>query len=91
MTVKGDEGRAVEFLTKPFDDEVLLGAIGRQSSAARTGTRPRVGDSRAQRPLRVTYPSRTRVMALVVSGLLNKQSDSSSQSARSPSRLIEGR
>jgi FixJ family two-component response regulator len=64
---------ALEFLTKPFKDEVLLdavrGAIERSRAALREDAEMRV--------LRDRYASLTprerQVMELVVSGLLNKQ------------------
>ncbi|MGH6958964.1 MAG: response regulator transcription factor [Dongiaceae bacterium] len=64
---------AVEFLTKPFGDEVLLSAIRQavdRSNAA-------LDHEAAIRALRDSYASLSRrereVMALVVSGRLNKQ------------------
>jgi FixJ family two-component response regulator len=73
MTVQAMKAGAVEFLTKPFKDDVLLdairGAIERSRAALRQDSEMRV--------LRSSYASLTRrereVMALVVSGLLNKQ------------------
>jgi FixJ family two-component response regulator len=73
MTVRAMRAGAVEFLTKPFGDDALLSAIQnaiQRSSAA-------LGHAEAMRELRDCYASLTlrerEVMALVVSGLLNKQ------------------
>ncbi len=73
MTVQAMKNGAVEFLTKPFDDEVLLTAIrlAIKRSAA-------VLDDQAEiKSLRTSYESLTAreqdVMRLVVAGMLNKQ------------------
>jgi FixJ family two-component response regulator len=73
MTVRAMKAGAVEFLTKPFNDSVLLGAI----SQALERSRVTLHHDSAIRMLRDCYESLThrerQVMALVVSGLLNKQ------------------
>ncbi|MDB5858738.1 MAG: tmoT 2 [Ramlibacter sp.] len=72
-TVKAMKAGAVEFLTKPINDEVLLAAISdalARSSAAQ-GQREELEQLR-QRHAGLTTRERE-VMALVVSGLLNKQ------------------
>ena len=73
MTVQAMKGGAVEFLTKPFDNDVLLSAI--QNAIERS--RAALGHEAEIRALRDRYASLSRrereVMALVVSGLLNKQ------------------
>src|SRR5262245_6589323 len=64
---------AVEFLTKPFNDEVLLTAIRQALDRSRLAR----AHETEMRELRDRYASLTpreqQVMALVVSGLLNKQ------------------
>jgi len=73
MTVRAMKGGAVEFLTKPFNDDVLLSAI----RAALERSRAALGREAEMQMLRKLYESLTerekQVMALVVSGLLNKQ------------------
>ena len=73
MTVQAMKAGAVEFLTKPFKDDVLLGAIRSAIDHSRAALRL---DSEL-RLLRERYaslsPREREVMALVVSGLLNKQ------------------
>ncbi len=73
MTVRAMKAGAVEFLTKPFNDEVLLQAV--QAAIERSRTALRLGCE--MRSLRNVHESLTprehQVMALVVSGLLNKQ------------------
>ena len=73
MTVRAMKGGAIEFLTKPFRDDVLLGAIGEALERSRTV----LGDEAEMRALRERHASLSRrerdVMALVVAGRLNKQ------------------
>ncbi|WPB58992.1 response regulator transcription factor [Xylophilus sp. GOD-11R] len=73
MTVSAMKAGAVEFLTKPFAEADLLGAIQRALDADRASGLHR----EALAELRARYESLTprerQVMALVVSGLLNKQ------------------
>jgi FixJ family two-component response regulator len=73
MTVQAMKAGAVEFLTKPFGDDVLLSAI----RTAIDRSRAVLGREAEMQELRDCFVSLTRrereVMALVVSGLLNKQ------------------
>ena len=64
---------AVDFLTKPVEEELLLSAVSRaveRSAAAQAGDRERVGF--LARLARLT-PRERQVGALVIQGLLNKQ------------------
>jgi len=73
MTVQAMKAGAVEFLTKPLRGDVLLTAIQDAIERSRTA----LGHEAEKRVLRDRYASLStrerEVMALVVSGLLNKQ------------------
>jgi len=73
MSVQAMKAGAVEFLTKPFRDDVLLDAIDHAIDRSRAA----LGQEAEINALRARYaslsPREREVMALVVSGLLNKQ------------------
>ena len=73
MTVQAMKAGAVEFLMKPFSDDVLLNAIQHAIERSQTA----LGHEADIRSLRDCYASLSRrereVMTLVVTGLLNKQ------------------
>jgi FixJ family two-component response regulator len=73
MTVKAMKSGAVEFLTKPFDDEELLEAI-QQALARDSASRQERAEITAMQSRYDTLTQREHeVMKLVVSGMLNKQ------------------
>jgi len=73
MTVRAMKAGAVEFLTKPLAGDVLVGAIQQAIERSRS-TLDREAALRELRDRHASLSQRERqVMALVVSGLLNKQ------------------
>ena len=73
MTVRAMKAGAAEFLTKPFREDVLLDAIASALERSRAALDQHL-EARVLRDRYATLSRREReVMALVVSGLLNKQ------------------
>jgi FixJ family two-component response regulator len=73
MTVQAMKAGAVEFLTKPFRDQDLLDAIHQALDRDRTGRQQRAEIDELHSRFDSLTPREREVMALVVTGLLNKQ------------------
>ena len=73
MTVQAMKAGAVEFLTKPFDDDVLLRAIGHAIKRSATVLEEQAEITALRSKYESLTPREREVMRLVVTGLLNKQ------------------
>jgi FixJ family two-component response regulator len=73
MTVKAMKSGAVEFLTKPFLDQALLDAIHQALDRDRATRQQRVKLAELRERYATLTAREREVMALVVSGMLNKQ------------------
>ena len=73
MTVRAMKAGAAEFLTKPFDDQVLLDAIHAAIERDRAQAPRRGEPRRAEGALRTLTEREREVMKLVVAGRVNKQ------------------
>jgi FixJ family two-component response regulator len=73
MTVKAMKSGAVEFLTKPFHDQDLLDAINQALDRDRAMHQQQSELAGLRKCFESLTPREREVMALVVSGMLNKQ------------------
>ena len=73
MTVKAMKSGAVEFLTKPFEDQDLLNAIYQALDRDRTRRREQRNFDGLRKCYGALSEREREVMGLVVSGMLNKQ------------------
>ncbi len=73
MTVRAMKAGAVEFLTKPFNDEMLLRAVAGAIERSRAALQEQVEMQGLRSRYATLTPRERDVMTLVVSGLLNKQ------------------
>ena len=73
MSVRAMKAGAVEFLTKPFTDDVLLTAIDSAIERSRAALRLNSEMGALRHRFESLTPREREVMTLVVSGLLNKQ------------------
>jgi FixJ family two-component response regulator len=73
MSVRGMKAGALEFLTKPFDDQQLLDAIEQGIARCRSAREHEEKLLELRRRQQSLTPRELQVFALVVRGLLNKQ------------------
>ncbi len=73
MTVKAMKSGAVEFLTKPFQDQELLDAIRQALDRDRLARRQQSNLAELRKRFETLTAREREVMVLVVSGMLNKQ------------------
>jgi RNA polymerase sigma factor (sigma-70 family) len=73
MTVRAMKAGAVEFLTKPFNDEALLSAIRHSIERSNVALRRETETGALRDCCASLTPREKEVLVLVVSGLSNKQ------------------
>jgi FixJ family two-component response regulator len=73
MSVRAMKAGAVEFLTKPFRDQVLLDAIRQAIERDRVARQQRAREANLRRRYESLGPREHEVFKCVVSGMLNKQ------------------
>lgn len=73
MTVRGMRAGAIDFLPKPFGDEQMLAAVAAAIARDRENRVAAAGTAELYNCYRSLTPREREVMALVVTGLMNKQ------------------
>ncbi|ADE14690.1 response regulator receiver [Nitrosococcus halophilus Nc 4] len=73
LSVRAMKGGAIEFLTKPLDEQYLLDAIHKAVELNRQAMQEQVKITEVQQRLTSLTPRESEVFKLVITGLLNKQ------------------
>jgi FixJ family two-component response regulator len=73
MSVRAMKGGALDFLRKPLESQELLDAIQRALARSREGLAQEAERARIERRVANLTPREREVLALVVTGMLNKQ------------------
>jgi FixJ family two-component response regulator len=73
MSVKAIKAGAVDFLEKPFDEQVLLDAVHKAIENHKVELRERAERLEIQKRVDLLTPREREVFSLVVTGMLNKQ------------------
>lgn len=73
MSVRAMKAGAVDFLQKPFDDQVLLDSVQKAIDLDRQSRAAQAERREIERRIKTLTPREQEVFRLVVSGLLNKQ------------------
>lgn len=73
MSVRAMKGGAVDFFTKPFDDQDLVAAIGKAIDGDGKARQEQAKLAEIQQRIDILTPRERQVLQLVVAGKLNKQ------------------
>lgn len=91
MSVRAMKGGAMDFLRKPLESQELLDAIQRALARSREGLAQEAERARIERRLANLTPREREVLALVVTGMLNKQIAAALGAAEKTVKVHRGR
>jgi FixJ family two-component response regulator len=91
ITARAMKGGAIDFLSKPFNDQDLLDAVQRALAKDRTARVEAAERAVIEKHVATLTPRERQVMALVVRGLLNKQIAAELGAAEKTIKIHRGR